>query len=382
MIQKYRRQMNSKKWIFSKTHCIISASVILIGFTICFSIYTYNNPAGIRFVKNMKVGWNLGNSLDTYGVDIINGDPEIYEIFWGNPVTTKAMIDEIKSGGFNTIRIPVTWYEHMDEKGVIDEKWMNRVQEVVDYVIENDMYAIIDIHHDKWFVPTYKNHDNAKKILCSTWTQIAQRFANYDEHLIFEAMNEPRLIGTEFEWGAGNKEAREVLNNLNAAFVKTIREAGNENKKRYLMIGPYCNSADEEALGDFILPKDDRIIVSIHQYGPYEFAMQEDGTNRWNKKNKKDTKDIDEVMNNLYYNFIRKGIPVIISEFGAANKENLEDRIEWANYYVHAAAEKNIMCIWWDNGGSEYKIGKYELFDRYNLKWQYPEIVDILKQVK
>lgn len=382
MIQKYRRQMNSKKWIFSKTQCIKFLILILTLSVICFSIYAYSKPSGIQFVKKMKVGWNLGNSLDTYGVGIINGDPEIYEIFWGNPVTTKAIIDEIKIGGFNTIRIPVTWYEHMDEKGVIDEKWMNRVQEVVDYVIENDMYAIVDIHHDKWFVPTYENQDNAKKILCSTWAQIAQRFANYDEHLIFEAMNEPRLIGTEFEWNAGNKEAREVLNNLNAAFVKTIREAGIENKKRYLMIAPYCNSADDEALGDFIVPRDDRIIVSIHEYVPYKFAMKEGGTKSWNKKNKKDTADIDKTMNNLHYNFISKGIPVIISEFGAANKENLEDRMEWANYYVYAATKKNIMCIWWDNGGSEYKTGKYELFDRHNLNWEYPQIVDILKQVK
>lgn len=371
---------NLKKWIISKLSCIIIAVLIFILSVICFGMYTYNKSAGIRFVKNMKAGWNLGNSLDPYGKGVINGEPEIYEIFWGNPVTTKAIIDEIKVAGFNTVRIPVTWYEHMDEKGGIDPKWMNRVQDVVDYVIDNDIYAIVDVHHDKWFVPTYENQENAKKILRSTWSQIAQRFANYDEHLIFEAMNEPRLIDTEFEWNAGNKEAREVLNNLNAAFVEIIRTAPKENKKRYLMIAPYCNSSDEEALADFILPKDDRIIVSIHEYVPYEFVMKEDGTNMWSKDNRKDTKDIDEVINNLYYSFIRKGIPVIISEFGAANKNNLEARLEWVNYYVTAAIEKNIMCIWWDNGSSEEKTGKYELFDRYNLKWEYPEIVDILVQ--
>ncbi|PRR81682.1 glycoside hydrolase family 5 protein [Clostridium vincentii] len=376
MIQKYSRKRNWKKWIYSKLYPIITA--VLILFAIYFGVYIYNKSAGIRFVKNMKAGWNLGNSLDVKERGIINGDPEIYEVFWGNPLTTKAIIDEIKSGGFNTIRIPVTWYEHMDEKGVIDEKWMNRVQEVVDYVLDNDMYAIIDIHHDEWFAPTYDNQENAKKMLCSTWSQIADRFENYNEHLIFEAMNEPRLIDTEFEWNAGNKEAREVLNNLNAAFVETIREGSKENKKRYLMLATYCNSSDEEAVKDFILPQDKHIILSIHEYVPYDFVMNEDGTNEWSKENSKDTKAIDETVNNLYYSFISKGIPVVVSEFGAANKNNIEARLEWVNYYVTAARDKKIMCIWWDEGSSEDKPGKYELFDRHNLKWEYPEIVDIL----
>jgi len=376
MIQKYPRKMSFKKWIYSKSYPIIIAISILA--VVCFGVYSYNKSTGIRFVKNMKVGWSLGNSLDAHGKGIINGDPETYEIYWGNPVTTKAIIDEIKTGGFNTIRIPVTWYEHMDENGVIDEKWMNRVQEVVDYVIDNDMYAILDIHHDMWFVPSYDNEEKAKKLLTKTWSQIAERFQNYDDHLIFEAMNEPRLIDTEFEWNAGNKEARDVLNNLNDAFVETIRGASKENKKRYLMLAPYCNSADREALEGFRLPNDNRIIISIHEYIPYEFVMDENGTKKWSKENNKDTKEIDQVFNNLHDRFIRKGIPVIISEFGAANKNNLEDRLEWGSYYVTAAKEKNIICIWWDEGSSEEKIGKYELLDRHNLKWVYPEIRDVL----
>ncbi|MFZ2539983.1 MAG: glycoside hydrolase family 5 protein [Oscillospiraceae bacterium] len=326
----------------------------------------------------MNAGWNLGNSLDVHSTSILNGDPEIYEIFWGNPVTTKAMIDEIKASGFKTIRIPVTWYEHMNEKGIIDKNWMIRVQEVVDYVIDNDMYAIIDIHHDKWFMPTYENQENAKKILCSTWSQIAHHFENYDEHLIFEAMNEPRLVETEFEWNAGNEEAREVLNNLNASFVETIRTAPNENKKRYLMIAPYCNSSDEEALDEFIIPKDNHIIVSIHEYIPYNFTMNENGTKIWSKDDKNDTQNIDDNFKRLYKRFVRKGIPVIISEFGAANKNNIESRLEWTKYYTSAARKKNIMYVWWDNGSNIQKEGKYELLDRHNLKWEFPEIVNIL----
>jgi len=378
MIQKYLRKKNWKKWIYSKPYPMLVAVLIIVLPINAFAIYDYNKSAGIRFVKNMKVGFSLGNSLDVHRRDVINGDPKIYEVYWGNPVTTRAIIDKIKAGGFNTVRLPVTWYEHMDKNNVIDEKWMKRVQEVVDYVIDNDMYAILDIHHDKWFLPTYENEEKAKKMLSSTWLQIAERFADYDEQLIFEGMNEPRLIGTEFEWNAGNKESRDVLNNLNAVFVETIRGASKENKKRYLMLAPYCNSSDKEALAEFIVPKDDRIIISIHEYVPYEFVMKEDGTKKWSQQSSKDTKKIDKAFNNLYDSFISKGVPVIISEFGAVNKDNLEDRLEWVNYYVTSAKEKGIICIWWDDGSSKEKTGRYELLDRHNLKWEFPEIVDIL----
>ncbi len=358
---------------------IVVVFIVLLWIA-CSKIYTYKKSEGIRFVKNMGAGWNLGNSLDVSGKGEINALPEVYELFWGNPLTTKAMIDVVKASGFNTVRIPITWYEHMDENGIIDEKWMYRVQEVVDYVIDNDMYAIIDVHHDKWFMLTYENEENAEKVLHSTWLQIAQHFASYDERLIFEAMNEPRLFDTEFEWNAGTKEARAVLNNLNAAFVNVIRTSHSQNANRYLMVAPYCNSSDEEALDDFKLPKDERIIISIHEYVPYEFTMKADGTSIWSKDNKKDTQKIDQVFDRLYQNFIRKGIPVIISEFGAVDKNNLESRLEWTNYYVSAAREKKIMCIWWDEGSKEDEKGRYKLLNRYTLKWEHPKIVKTLVQ--
>lgn len=348
--------------------------LILIG----FAFYAYQKSSGIRFVKKLNAGWNLGNSLDVNSNGAIQGEAELFEVYWGNPVTTKAIIDEVKASGFHTIRIPVTWYEHMDNNGLIDEKWMDRVQEVVDYVIDNNMYAVINIHHDSWFVPTYENKEKATQLLCSTWSQIAKRFAEYDEHLIFEAMNEPRLIGTEYEWNAGTKEAKEVVNYLNDAFVKTIRSSPSKNKNRYLMIAPYCNSSDKEALEDFVLPKDDRLIISIHEYVPYEFVMKKDGTDTWDKQNPKDTEEIDLVFDNLNQYFIRKGIPVIISEFGAINKNNLKARLDWLEYFAKSARENNIAYIWWDDGGKPSDTGKYILLDRYNLIWKYPEINRIL----
>lgn len=378
MKQNHLRQMNLKKWtIYKKIYMTI---ILVFLILISFFIYYYVKTTHIRFVKDMKAGWNLGNTLDAHGVVSLqnSGETEIYETYWGNPITTKEMIDEIKKGGFNTVRIPVTWYEHMDQNGVIDPKWMDRVQEVVDYVIKNDMYAIINIHHDTWFMPTYENKEKSKKMLSFTWLQIARRFADYDNHLIFESMNEPRLIGTKYEWTEGTNEAREVVNELNLAFLETIRNASNNNKTRYLMISPYCNSSEDKAINDLNLLDDKRIIVSIHQYAPFEFAMKDDGTKVFNKNDPKETEKIDKAMDNLYNKFIKKGIPVIISEFGAVDKNNLKYRLEWADYYVKSARKKNIMCIWWDEGSKQNSKGRYELFDRHNLKWKYPEIVDIL----
>lgn len=374
MKQKYRKNQNWKKWISYKPF-IIGLVLIVIVIGVGATIYAYSRSEGIRFVRKMKVGWNLGNSLDVCDRGINNGKPELYEVYWGNPATTKIIIDKVKAEGFNTVRIPVTWYEHMDDRGRIDEMWMNRVQEVVDYVIDNEMYAIINIHHDKWLVPNYKNQNNTKKMLISTWEQIAKRFENYDNHLIFEGMNEPRLVNTKYEWNGGNEEGRDVVNKLNDAFVKTIRKSSGKNKDRYLMIAPYCNFYEKEALEDFILPKDNHIIVSIHAYVPYDFTMNKDGRNNFGEEDKE---DIDKVLDELYNSFIMKDIPVIISEFGTADKNNLNDRIQWSEYYITTAKKKDIMCLWWDDGSNKESTGKYELLDRYNLKWIYPEIVDVL----
>ena len=149
-----------------------------------------------EIVNDMGVGWNLGNSLDCIASWIYNGNPSQYETAWGNPVTTKAMIDTVKAAGFNTVRIPVSWGEHMGASPdyTVNSDWINRVEEVVNYVLDNDMYAIINVHHDgEWCIPTYANEISASDKLQKLWIQIANKFKNYDDHLIFEALNEPRL---------------------------------------------------------------------------------------------------------------------------------------------------------------------------------------------
>lgn len=329
-----------------------------------------------ELVKEIKIGWNLGNTMDATG-----GSGVMSEISWGNPVTTKELIDAVKEAGFNTIRIPTTWQNHLGPAPdyVINKAWLDRVQQIVDYAMANDMFVIINAHHEDWYFPSYDNLDAAKDELNKLWTQIAARFESYDEHLIFEGMNEPRQKGTPNEWNGGNAEGWDCINQLNQVFVDTIRSAGGNNPLRHLMIMPYAATSSSNAWSTFIVPEDDKLIVSIHAYTPYNFALNKSGTDTWSSANAADTRDIDSLVNNINNRFVSKGIPVILGEFGAMNKnENIASRVDWAQYYVSKAAEKGIPCIWWDNGAFAGSGENFGLIRRYDLTWKYPEIVDAL----
>lgn len=355
---------------FNKKIIIIISSFVFLAVACILILANLGPSKDIAFVSNMKTGWNLGNTLDVHGLDNTEAEPEKYETYWGNPITTKEMIREVKEAGFHTIRIPVTWYAHMDESCQIDDTWMDRVQQVVDYGIENGLYVILNAHHDAWYTPSASNQQNAMTVMRRVWEQIAERFADYDEHLLFEGMNEPRLIGTEHEWDEGSPEAREIVNKLNAVFVETVRSCGKKNAERYLLIPTYCASTKPVALEALRLPKSGRLIISIHLYRPYEFALSEDGTSSWNEKKPEDTGEIDQAIEDAHRLFISKGIPVIITEFGAIDKNNTENRAEWTHYIIEKASSANIACIWWDDS----------IFDRRTLEWRYPAILNALVQ--
>lgn len=332
--------------------------------------------SSIDLVKEIKIGWNLGNTLDATGADTV-----MSETTWGNPKTTKQLIDEIKAAGFNTLRVPTTWQSHIGPAPdyIVDTDWMDRVQEVVNYGISNDMFVILNTHHEEWYFPSYDNANTAKDMLSKVWEQIADRFESYDEHLIFEGLNEPRQKGTADEWNGGNAEGWDVINQLNAVFVDTIRKAGGNNPLRHIMIPPYAASSSTRAWDTFIVPDDNKIIVSIHAYTPYNFALNKTGTAEWSSTNASDTKDIDNLMNGINNKFLSNGIAVILGEFGAVDKSgNTAARVDWANYYITKAAEKGIPCIWWDNGAFYGSGELFGLIDRLLYNWHYPEIIDAM----
>lgn len=340
--------------------------------------------SSVELVKDMKIGWSLGNTLDAGNESNRAQSPETIEKSWGNPVTTKEMIDEVKKAGFNVLRIPTTWdwSTARTEEYTISEEWLARVKEVVDYGMENDMYVILNLHHETWHDPLEDNYEAASDRLKKVWTQIGNYFQDYDEHLIFEGLNEPRVRNSDEEWNGGSEATREVVNKLDADFVETIRSLGGNNKLRHLMIPAYAASSSEVALKALKIPEnDDKIIVSVHAYIPYSFALADKGSAKWIAASEGCIRDIDSLADLLKTMFVDKGQAVIIGEFGArarTSKDNEDYRAQWARYYVTKMKSIGVPCLWWDNGSFIGSGECFGLLDRYLLTWKYPAVVDAL----
>ena len=350
-------------------------------------------------LDNMGFGWNLGNTLDAS-----SGKSEGVEseTSWGNPETTREMIEELANKGFKTIRLPTTWRNHLiDKKYTIDPDWMKRVKEIVDWCIESGLYVILNDHHDNadliedpisygsGYFPLKKDLEESERFLYNVWKQIALAFnSGYDHHLIFEALNEPRLKGHKNEWNFKNgdpdcEEACSVLNQYLQLVVNTIRETGGNNYKRFIMVTPLSANYNGAIKSDFVIPKDrnteiNRLIVSVHMYEPYDFTMSKDLT--LNKFTDNYKSIIDGNFERLYNKYVKEGYDIIIGEFGARDKNNLEDRIEWGKYYIKVAKKYGISCVIWDNGIFKQEVDAvgsfYGLFHRAELTWQTDELVD------
>lgn len=322
-----------------------------------------------ELVEQMRVGWNLGNTLDATGGSGLGA-----ETSWGNIKTTKANIDAIKAAGFNVLRVPVSWGTHLDENYSIDSAWMDRVQEIVDYGIDNDMFVILNTHHEEWYLPTADHIEHDLAEIEAVWKQIAEHFESYGEKLIFEGLNEPRLRGDSLEW-YGDDSARGIVNRYAEKFVATVRATGGNNKNRILMVTPYCASSSDVNLKALKIPESSgKIIVSVHAYIPYPFALDASGTSEFNAESN-DIKNLFAVLKNL---FIDKGIPVIIGEFGAVNKNNLNDRITWVKHFLDLGKQYGIPCVWWDNGQRSGNGENFALFNRADNTWHFPELVDAI----
>lgn len=347
----------------------------------------------LQFTQKMKIGWNLGNTMDATFWNGYNQNELYIEKGWCGVYTTQEMIQAVHDAGFNTIRIPISWHDHMDpETFAVSEAWLNRVQQIVDWAIELDMYVIINSHHDMvpgYCYPSEAEYANSERFMVTLWTTVAERFKDYDEHLIFESMNEPRLVGTSYEWNY-NKiwpdciASAECINKLNQVFVNTVRATGGNNADRYLMVPGYAANPDN-VLGDwFRLPEDtadNKIIISVHAYTPYNFALQDGGKKTFDNTLSGDTTQIAVFMNNLYKKYIANGIPVVIGEFGARDKGgNLQDRVNFAAYYIAAASARGITCCWWDNNGFTGNGELFGIFNRQKMTWPTYDIVLAMMQ--
>lgn len=369
----------------------------------------FGSSSAAQIVDSMKFGWNLGNTLDAFA----NGNEKNgwagkkdlgieTETAWFQPMTSQAMIHGIKEKGFSSIRIPISWHDHIDQQYKVDPKWMSRVKTIVDWAIAEDLYVIINIHHDnvapsackpnghKGYSPAESCMEESKRYLSNLWRQIAATFNNdYDEHLVFETINEPRLPGDKHEWNwekncATCKEAAKCINELNQLCLDTIRESGGNNAKRLVMVPPYVASPGAAIGGAFTMPKDPskegRLALSVHMYTPYNFAMESPGSKTFTSAHKG---DLDYWLGQLNTQFVKKGIPVVIGEMGATNKKNDKQRLAWFTYYLGKVKKYKMAALLWDNGAWQVpSSGSYnELFGYYNrkdLSWYFtdPDLVE------
>ena len=329
-----------------------------------------SEETALEFVELMGVGWNLGNSLDSANTG--REDHMKSEVAWGNPIVVQKLIQHIKAEGFQTIRIPVSYVDHMEEDGfTIKTEWLDRVQQVVDWCVEEDLFIIINIHHeDSCLTKASTDYDGVMERYTKIWTQIAERFGDYNEKLIFESMNE---IGFD---DLGAKKGCELLSKINAEFVNLIRNSGMQNDKRYLLLAGYWTDIDNTCTAEYTVPEDDRIMVSVHYYSPADFAIADLSTT-WGYREtwgtESDLKYLKGQFEKLKTSFVDKGIPVIVGEYGVIDKnKDEEDRIYWFECVTKTALEYGCCPVVWDNG---------ELIHRFKYEWKDPELGEVMRGI-
>lgn len=309
---------------------------------------SFRNLSSDTLIQEMGAGWNLGNTMDGH-TGFTPG-----ETTWQPYKTTKQLIKSVHDMGFNTVRIPVTWGTMIDDENgyAIDERWMNRVQDIVDYCISQNMYAIINLHHDGaeqtgWLRIATDDQKALEEKFAGVWKNIATVFKDYDEHLILESMNEVKGQGmTVIEENA-------VIMKLNQIFVNTVRETGANNAKRWLMMPGKYNFIDSvcNVKNEFSLPQDsieNRLIVSVHDYSPWEFC----GTESMSKTTctEKMLEQNDKELQPLYDIYTSKGIPVVVGEYGCINKNNPEDRAYYLESMNRMFRKYKLVGVYWDQG--------------------------------
>ena len=322
-------------------------------------------PTASQVAAQIRVGWNVGNSMEVPGG----------ETGWGNPVVSQTLINQVKAAGFNAVRIPCAWDSHANQStNQIDAAWLARVKEVVDYVVSQDMYAILNIHWDGGWLEehplySYQTAVNAKQR--AYWTQIANHFRSYDEHLLFAGTNEVHA-----DYNTPTAEHIAVQQSYNQTFVDAVRATGGNNATRPLVVQTY-NTNMWHGLDSFTPPRDTatgRQIVEVHYYDPYDFTLNSSGSCLyWGAPYPTQSactwayeSYVDDLFGRLRTKWVAAGVPVIIGEYGVATRPNLnlEARAYWMKYVNQAATRNGIKTFYWDNGVSPSQTNGFALFNR------------------
>jgi len=336
-----------------------------------------DNPA-TAFVQAMGIGINIGNTLDAIGTN----DWHSGEVGWGNPPISREFVRALKKYGYTAIRLPVTWAEYMgpapDFKiarcvfpnctlGCPDR--MNRVEEVVNWILDEGMYCILNLHHDgghsdkSWILKAETDTEGTVRQFSAVWKQIAERFRDAPDKLVLEAMNE---VGFDNLWNRWNSAAQEtkgkaydILNTLNQTFVDTVRNTGGSNASRFLLVSGYWTDIDCTIDPFFQMPQDtleDRLVLSVHYYTPPTFCILEEdaswGRNQADWGSRADYDELYAQMGKLRSRFIDKGIPIILGEYGVSMKNKVEaGRVKWMTAVTQACLDNGMCPALWDTGG-------------------------------
>lgn len=377
---------------FKETETDYEINHTLTNLGACFTLYAKNQIKNSIILNNktskelsllMGKGWNLGNGLDS----TLNG--KVGETLWGNPTINKSLLELVHNSGFDTVRIPISFMDKIGSKENgynINKKWLNRIKEVVDYAIELGMFVIIDIQHDgnldiegNWIDISINDDIKRKEMLnkfSSIWKQLATLFANYDQHLIFEGFNELMIRGN---YESASSIAYENINLINQTFVDTIRSVGG-NSDRCLIISGYNANIDLTINNLFKKPKDvvdDRLMLSVHYYDPFDFVLKNsDDVLKWGTD---EEKEYMEKSFKKISQFAKKfNMPVIIGEYGAVDKNNLDSRILYVNTLNKYASKYDLVTIYWDNGLA--KRYEFAIFDR-NTNTIFPDMEKLINAI-
>lgn len=342
------------------------------------------NITSQQLVEDMTFGWNLGNTLDVCQADRdgdgkinehVEAGEKVDEMLWGNPKATKELFTSLKKNGVNAVRIPVTWRDHMDSNGNIDREWMDRVQQVVDYAYSQGMYVIINVHHDgggdpkfgAWIIEeSQKDYNTFLKKYKNIWKQIAERFKNYSDYLIFESMNE---VGFDTLYNKNKADAYNLINKINQDFVDIIRATGGNNAKRHLLIAGYYTDIERTCDSLYKMPDDKagRCILSVHYYTPWDFCTC-DRKHTWGTNS--EVRQMETLIGKMKKNFVDKGIPVIIGEY-AASGSDLSSCIFFIEKLNKLCSDYGIATFIWDSGSQ---------VNRKTYKWRTPQYLEALKR--
>ena len=337
------------------------------------------NLTSLQLSANMSPGWNLGNSLEAIGG----------ETNWGNPAANQAIMNGIKSAGFKSIRIPVSWKQYADANDNISASWMARVTEVVNYARNAGLYTIINIHWDGGWMntPTYAQQATINARITKFWTQIANNFKTYDDYLLFAGTNEVMMDG---DYGTPTVEYYTVQNSFNQTFVNAVRATGGYNATRHLVVQGFNTNIDH-AYNFFTVPSDSatkKLMVEIHYYDPYNFTLNTDNDNIWqwgsiatsgsNTETWANESYVDAQMGKMKSRFIDGlGMGVIMGEYSATARLNVDSaqkyRTYWDQYITKAAFSRGIVPVYWDAGATGNHTSG--LFNRSNGSQAYPSLI-------